>query len=903
MPRWLIQIRLRLNSLLGRKQLDRDLQDELAFHLSMREEKIRAAGIDADEAHHAAHRQFGNVTHIKERSREMWTFAFLEGISRDLRVGLRMLLKNPAFTIVAIFTLALGIGANTAIFSVINSVLLRPLPFEDPDRLVRVFSARDTPANLPVSGEDYFDWEAQNRTFQSTSLFSSMQKFNASGDGKPETVSVVGTQANFFSVLGIAPLRGRAFASGEDNVGTNHVALLSYAFWRGHFGAAPDVLGKNIKLNFQVFTVIGVMPATFNYPEATDVWIPLEMSVDRLGRRGNYSYQVLARLKPGVTFAQAQADMSSVASHLADLYPLMNTGLSVRLMSLKQRVTGSSRPQLLILLGAVGLVLLVACTNVANLLLSRATGRQRELALRATLGATRWRLLRQLLTESLVLSLGGAALGLAGAWFLVKLVNTSPSLPIPRQNPVQLDGTVLLYTAAIAIVVGVLFGLAPALQGSRLDVSDELKSSAVSVAGTSGWRLLLRNALVVAQIATSLALLAGAGLLLRSFAEMRNANIGVRTENILTSAVVLPETKYAKFSERREFCERLLDRVQHIPGVTGAAIAQQIPLEGSHGGAAKLPGDTDLRHNGTSINLNYVTPGYFQTLGISFLSGSDFSLEQVNRSAEVGSKVFDYWESGGKPLESPQPQWSTYAIINRSMAEALWPGQDAVGRVFISSLIQPVTVIGVVADEKYDSIRDTPAPEMYFPFTEALNNKWYPPNLIVRSSQSPEAILSGVRTSLHDLDSELSLFRVRTMQQVIADDMQDTTLQTLLLGSFAALGLILSAVGIYGVMAFLVKQRTHEIGIRVALGAQRSQILGLVIAHGLKLTVIGVALGLFLALTLTRLLSTELFGVSARDPFTFLAVSLFLAAVALAACYLPARRATSVDPLVALHYE
>lgn len=894
-----------------RETREAELDEELRTHMDMATQARVERGVNRKEAERSARLEFGNVELVKEAARDQWGRRSVEELAQDLRFGLRSFLRNPGFAAVAVLTLALGIGANTAIFSAVNSVLLQPLPFRDPDRLVRVFSDRGTPAHLPVSAEDYFDWESQNHSFEGLSLYSSPQNFNASGTGEPETVSVVSAQANFFSVIGVAPRFGREFGEGEDRPGNGHVAILSFPFWQRHFGGQLDAIGETVSLNFEKYTVVGILPTTFNYPESVDIWIPAPMAVDQLGRRGNYSYRVLARLKPEVTIAQAQADMSAVTKHLAEEYPITNSNLGARIVSLKKLLTGDSRPQLLVLLGAVALVLLVACANVANLWLARATVRQREIALRATLGATRWRLIRQLLTESVTLSCVGAALGLAGAWWLVKMAQSAKSLPVPRESPIRIDGTVLLFTVGISIFVGMVFGLAPALKSSRLNLNEELKASAGAVTGGPGRRFAVRNVLVVAEIATSLALLAGAGLLLRSFAEMRRADLGVRTQNILTSAVVLPETKYKTIAERSEFYERLLERVEHIPGVEAAALSQQIPLEGSHVGTAKVEGDTDPRKDGLPVNWNYVTPGYFRVFGIRLLAGRNFTPQEMDRAADVGTKVYEYWESGGKVLTATQPQWSTSAIINRAMAQALWPGQDAVGKVFLNAVVQPVTVVGVVGDEKYDGIREPAAPEVYFPVTEELTNKWYPPNIVVETGSLPESVISGIRTAVRELDSELSLFRVRTMQQVISDNMQDTTLQTILLGSFAVLGLVLSAVGIYGVMAYLVTQRTHEIGLRVALGAQQADILQLVIGRGSRLAVLGVSFGVVLALALTRLLSVkfseeiskELFGVTASDPLTFLCVSLLLTLVALAACYLPARRAMRVDPLRALRYE
>jgi putative ABC transport system permease protein len=567
----------------------------------------------------------------------------------------------------------------------------------------------------------------------------------------------------------------------------------------------------------------------------------------------------------------------------------------------KELLTSDSRPQLLVLLGAVALVLLVACANVANLLLARATGRRREIALRSALGASRRRLMRQLLTESVMLSVTGAALGLVGAWWLVEFVESAKSLPLPRQNPIQLDGTVLLFTVGVSLMVGVLFGLAPALAASHVNLNEELKSSVGSVLGATGWHASLQSALVVGEIALSLALLAGAGLLLRSFAEMRNAKIGVKSQNVVTMAVVLPNTKYATLPERRAFYDGLFERVRHAPGVAAASISQQIPLEGSHTWGAKLESDLDPRRAWLQVEVNFVTPSYFGVFGIPFFSGRDFTPEEVDRAAESGAKNTEYWKSG-QVSTAPQPQFATFAVINRTMAQTLWPNQDAVGKVFISGN-EPVSVVGVVGDVKYGAIREPAQAQAYLPITQELDNFWYPPEIAVRTSGPPEGVIGSIRVALRSVDSELSLFHVRTMPQVIAENMQDTSLETGLLGSFAALGVILAAVGIYGVMAYLVIERRREIGIRMALGAQRIDVLEMVIGRGAKLAAAGVAIGVAAALALTRLLAGELFGVSANDPATFAGVAILLTVVALVACYVPARRAAKVDPMVALRYE
>ncbi|HEY6332044.1 MAG TPA: ABC transporter permease [Blastocatellia bacterium] len=894
-------LRAAWRNLLRKDKTERDLSQEIESYIDLASNTYVELGMDHPTATRKAAVEFGGSEQVKERVREIRFGHSLEVLGQDLRYATRILRKTPGFTAVVVLTLALGIGANTAIFSVVNSTLLQPLPFRDPNRLVRVFSTNATGGNYPVSGEDYFDWQSENRSFEATTLFTASQNFDASGAGQSETVSVISAQANFFSVLGVRPHIGREFVPGEDTPANNHVAVLSYGLWQRHFGGSREVVGKKIDLNFQTYDVVGVMPRTFNYPESTDVWVPLEMTVDHLGRRGGFSYRLLARLKPGVSVAQAQADMTSVTQNLAVQYPISNSNVGARVVVFKELLTGDVRPQLLVLLGAVALVMLVACANVANLLLARAAGRQREVVLRSALGATRWRLLRQLMTESVVLSLTGAMLGLIGAWWFVWLVQSVPTLPIPRENPIQLDGTVLLFTLVISIVVGILFGLVPALEASRLDLNEVLKAASGAIAGVSGRRRTFQNVLVVAEVATSLALLAGAGLLLQTFARLRNADIGVRSHGILTAAVVLPKTKYSALPQRREFCDRLLERLEHAPGVTAAAISQQLPLEGSHSFDAKLEGDLDPQHSGVGVDLNYVSPDYFRVFGIPFLSGRVFTPQEIDRSLETSTKLSAY-EDSGQVSPVPLQQFSSSAVINQTMAQAMWPNQDVVGKIFIAG-VQLITVVGVIRDIKYGGIRDQVHPQAYFPLTQELNNQWYPFELSVSTDAPPEKLTGGLRAALDGVDSDLSLFRVRTMDQIAADDTQDTSLQTVLLGAFAALGLVLSAIGIYAVMAYSVTQRRHEMGVRVAIGAQRRDILLHVLSRGLRLALLGAFAGVIAALALTRLLSKELFGITASDPLTLASAAGLLVVVALGACYIPARRALSVDPLVALRYE
>jgi predicted permease len=825
----------------------------------------------------------------------------MTGFLQDLRYGIRMLAKSPGFTAVAILTLALGIGANTAIFSVVNSALLRPLPFHEPDRLVELWETESAPGNFPLTGPDYLAWQSQSRTFEGTSLYSWDRTFNASGAGQPEAASVVSAQANFFTVLGVQPRIGRAFDSGEDVAGKNHVAILSNSFWKRHFGGRSDAIGKTVELNDEPYVVIGVMPEWFNFPRTSEIWIPEDMTPKELGPRGSHSYRAIGRLKPNVTLVQARADLSIIAEQLGKQFPGSNEDAKPVIVPLKEQLVGDAQQSLLILFGAVALVLLVACANVANLMLARASNRQREIAVRAAMGAGRWRLARQLLTESVLLSLAGAALGLLGAVWAVSYLQSAETLPLPRANPIQIDLTVLLFTIGVSIFVGALFGLAPAMQSFRLNLSEELKSSAQAVVSPSGTRRLLRDALVIGEIAASLALLIGAGLLIRSFSRLRNSEIGVQTENVLTMGIVLPATKYTSLPERRQFFDQLIDRIEHEPGVRAAAISTEIPLEGGNNGYVNLDGQDNKATQNQLVEWNNITPDYFTAYGVSILQGHTFTPEEMERTAVVNLKVDELLKTD-PTLKTLPPDLGFVSVISRKMAQMYWPNQNPLGKVFKSSGL-PVTVVGVATDVKEWDIRHDTVPQAYFPLTAVLDNEGFGVHLTVKTSTAPRAALAAIRSDIHILDAGLAVFRPRSMDEVVADAMQDTSAQTMLLVIFASLALLLAAVGIYGVMAYVVTQRTHEIGVRMALGAQRYDVLRLVLGEGSRLTAIGLGLGLAAAFALTRLMSALLFGVSASDPFTFAAVAVLLAFVAMLACYIPARRASRVDPMVALRYE
>ncbi len=889
----------RLTWIFRRDKAEAELDDEVRAHLAIETRRRMEAGESSEFARAAARKDFGNELLVKETTRGMWTWQWLEEFWRDLAYGFRVLRKNPGFAAIAILTLALGIGCNTAMFSIINSVLLRPLPFHESERLIYMREAQPSAGypSMALNGQNYLDWKAQNHTLADAAIYGGAQNYNASGAGSPETVRGVQTEANFTSVLGAQPLRGRTFAPGEDMPGHNRVVLLSYSFWQQHYGEREDAIGATLNLDTRPYTVVGVMPAWFNLPARTQLWIPIDMSEQRKEPRDNHSYRAIGRLKTGVTFAQARADLETISARLAEQYPQTNRGVAPSLEPLKEHFTSDSRQQLLVLMAAVALVLLVACANVANLLLARATGRQREMALRAALGARRVRLIRQLLTESVLLSVLGATFGLFLAWGCIAVVQNSIDLPIPRVTPIQLDWTVLAFAGFVSVGVGLLFGMAPAFQVSVTRLALELKTAAQSVASAGEWRNRLRDGLVVGEIALSLTLLMGAGLLLRSFVHMRSTDIGVARENVVTLALVLPSENYKTTLARQNFYEHLLDMVRFEPGVQNAAISLLFPLDANRGKSIKLPGQNDPNQV-RAILWNVATNDYFRTLGIPLISGRTFTAQDQESTAQAMDRLDAILER-----DPNSKQTENYPIVvNVTMAKTFFPGQDAVGKSIIMGN-QSGQIVGVVGDVKQESIREPAQPQAYGPLTAEINNHWFPAAISIRATAPPASVIAAARHDLAQLDRSLSFFNIRTMDELIAENMQDTTLQTTLLGTFAGMALLLAALGLYGVMAYAVAQRTREIGIRMALGAYPGSVLGMVMGRGARLTLAGVLLGTPSAFGLARLMSSLLFGVGASDPLTFAGVAVLLILVALAACYVPARRAMHVDPMIALRYE
>jgi len=817
---------------------------------------------------------------------------------QDLRYAVRNLGRSPGFTVVAALTLTIGIGANSAIFSIIDTILLRPLPFHDPERLVRLYETEAAPGNYPFAGLDFVDWKKQNRTFDDMALFGWSGDMNLSGEGRPDHVLAVPTEANFFDLMGSKPLLGRTWLPGEDEPGKDQVAILSYGLWREHFGGDRGVIGRSIELNSKKYTIVGVMPAQFRYPFQTQMWYPLDMDSKSLGTRGSHWANAIGRLKRGISLGAARADLKVIAGRLTKAYPDSNDSVGSSVVPLHDDLVGERRTSLLIVLAAVGLVLLIACANVANLLLSRAASRQKEMAVRSALGAARGRLLRQLLTESLLLSCFGGALGLGAAAFLIRLAGEIKNAALPQFNAIELNGQVLAFTFALAVITGVLFGLIPALRASRPDVHDELKGGAGSAITASRRRRFTSDVLVAGEMALSLLLLVSAGLLLKDFARLRGMDIGVRSEGVLTAAVHLPETQYKKSAKQRQFAESLVERAARIGGVDAAAATSVLPLEGGSNYYVRLPGQTSQESN-LLVELHSVTPAYFRAMGIRLLEGRGFAQTDIERAAQLDGR-FEALPEGGKLSHDEMNAMIYPVVINQSMARAFWPNQSALGKLFSQgSETGPwKQVIGIVQDVREWGLTHKPVPEAYDAFTG--RGGFF---LVLHTPRQPLSLTADARRVLAQLDANLPLFDVRTMDQVIAENAQGQQFTSLLVGTFAFLAVLLAAVGIYGVLSYAVTERTREIGIRMSLGASRSRVLGQVILEGMRLAIIGFAVGMAGAVAAGRVLASLLHEVKPDDPAILVATAAFLAVVALAACYLPARRAAGLDPMRALRYE
>jgi putative ABC transport system permease protein len=807
---------------------------------------------------------------------------------QDLHYGLRMLLRNPAFALVAVMTLALGIGANTAIFSVVNAVILRPLPYESPEQLVRVGGAnlRTGRAMGSFSPQDFYDWRERNTVFEQVAAYDGWSP-GLTGTGEPERIEAARVSASFFSILRVRPELGRAFLPGEDQPGNNMVAVLGHSLWQRRFGADPGIINQQITLNGASYTVVGVMPASFETPRFTrsilaepELWAPFAPNLNDWTRGGRAVDAAVARLKPGVTLEQAEAELKAIARQLEEQYPKTNAGQSVSVASLHESLVGNSRTALLVLLVAVGFVLLIACANVANLLLARAAARQKEIAIRTALGAGRLRIIRQLLTESVLLAGLGGALGLLSALWTTDLLIAGATDALPRLNDTAVDAHVLGFTLLVSLLTGIAFGIAPALQASRPDLNEMLKEGGRTSA-LGGARARVRSLLIVAEVAVSLVLLIGAGLLIRSFLRLQEVSPGFNPEHVLALEMFLPGTKYPEDYQHVAFYEEVLKRTRALPGVEAAGVVSVLPVSDNYdrigfsveGEPPPPPGE------GPDADRYMISSGYFQALAIPLQSGRQFTEQDGGADAQ--------------PV----------VIINETLARRYWQTSAlALGkRVRVGDEGRPWrTVVGIVGDVKQYGL-DTPSTmQVYLPHQQSPTQQM---TLVVRAGGDPASQTAAVRKEIWAVDKDQPVYNIRTMEQVLAKSIAGRRFNMLLLGIFAGVALLLAAVGIYGVISYSVTQRTHEIGVRMALGARQRDIFKMILGQGMILTLVGTGCGLLAAFVLTRFLSSLLFGVSATDPLTYIAVSLPLIAVALLACYIPARKATRVDPMVALRYE
>ena len=811
----------------------------------------------------------------------------METLFQDLRYGIRALLKSRGFAVVAVIALALGIGATTAIFSVVDAVLLRPLPYKNPERLTLIWHNYPQ-INLPQASicvPCYAEYRDLTSCFEQVATVTGWA-VNLTGVGEPERLQGNRVSFNYFSTLGAEPAQGRTFLEEEDRPGNNLVVVLSHGFWVRRLGADPNILGTTLTLGGQSYTIIGIMPADFTGPQPVDLWSPIAFTQEEMApaNHGNEYLTVIARLKPGFTLGQAQAEMDTLAEQLRPQFYNANWGIT--LVSVREQLVGDIRLPLLILLGTVGCVLLIACANVANLLLARATSRQKEMAIRAALGASRLRVVRQLLTESVLLAMLGGIFGLALAYLSIRLIvvgvpqNISNSIVGWKQ--IGLNPEVLGFTLLVSVLTGIIFGLVPAFHASKIDLQDSLKEGG-RTGSEGGRRNFVRSVLVVFEVSVALMLLIAAGLLIRSFGRLQDVNPGFNPQNVLSMQLSLPRSKYAENNQLSAFYEQALERIKVLPGVQSAAFGTNLPMSGSNSSASFSVEGLQVAQGESSPHgdPHMVTADYFKTMEVPLLSGRYFDDRDTKDSMPV-------------------------TVVDETLANRYWPDQDPIGKriaAFFDSRNNQLnwrTIVGVVKNVKRYGLDGKIKEQYYFPQSQSPRRDMF---LLVRSASDPTALASSIRDGIHSVDKDQPIFRVMTMEQVVSNSVAQRRFSMLLLVIFSAVALLLAAVGIYGVMSYSVTQRSHEIGIRMALGARQGDVLKMVVRQGMKITLIGVGIGLVGAFLATQVMSSLLFGVGARDPLTFVAIPVILAGVALGACFVPARRATKVDPMIALRYE
>jgi predicted permease len=878
---------LRLRSLFGRAAVERDLDRELSFHFDQQVQEYIANGMPPEDARFAAMRSLGGIAQIQEECRDMRRTNLIESTWNDLRYAFRILCRTPGFTIVIVLTMGLSIGANTAIFSVIQGVLLRPLPFADPGRIVRLYFNNDTYAKFPLNPNDFHDFRERNRTFDSVAAITRAD-VQLSGAGDPVMLHAFSVTADYFRVLGFTPIQGRDFTADDELPSRGRLAILSNRLWRSRFSSDPQIIGRSIVLNAQSFTVVAVMPPGVQHPgndyhavadgDTVDLWYPFTFEGDS-NRRGSHFMDGIGRLKPGISPEQANADLSAILSQLATEHP-GDKGWRVFLTPLYSEMVGRTKHMLLVLLGAVGLLLLIACVNAANLLLARANARRREIAVRAALGAARSRIVRQLLTESLLISFAGAAIGSLLAVGGVRVLVASLPAGFPRAAEIRLDLPVFVFTLLVALLTGLLFGLVPALVSSRTDLQASLREGGRSATGSSR-QLRLRNLLVVGETGLACVLLIAAGLMFHSFINLLRTDPGFRPQQVLTASISLPREKYRKEPQNSRFYTELITNLQALPGVQSAGAGSDLPWTGydENAGGFMVEGRPKEYNDETTARYHVATPDYFHSLGIPLLHGRFFTEHDTTDTEPV-------------------------IIVNEVMAKRYWPGEDAVGKR-ISFDDEPkekdwMHIVGVVGD-----IRDQPNSEMARPaFWWAHSQQPFPDmSVVVRSGLEPAVLVDQLRQTLHGLDPGLAVADVRFMNQVTDSAVSSHRFALFLVGLFALLALVLATIGMYGVMSYSVNQRMHEFGIRMALGAGPWDLIRLIVGQGLRLSFVGAAIGLLCAAGFARFLGSLLYGVSGTDPATFAVVALLALSTTTLACYLPARRATGADPMRSLGSE
>jgi putative ABC transport system permease protein len=876
----LSKLKTALWTLLRRSQAERELDEELRHHIEQQTEQNVRLGMSPEEARHAARKAFGGVEQAKERSRDARGVRWLEELWQDLRFGARILLKQPGFTLITVITLALGIGANTAVFSVVNAVLLRPLPYPHPERLVKVMGVRTkTGAGYDFSYLNFADYRSRNNVFEALTAFSDADATLLEGE-VPERISGLIVSADFFQALGVNMRLGRAFTTGDEQPGAESI-IVSHSLWQRRLERNPNVVGRRIMLNGKPKTIIAVTPANFNFTFARGEWDffrPFDPKGNMETQRGAGYLQVLGKLRPGVAIEQADAEMRTIASGLEEQYRDSNGGKSIRLIPAHEYLVGDLNYALLVLLGAVGFVLLIACANVANLQLARAVGRGRETAIRAALGASRGRIVKQLLTESLVLSIVGGLIGLLFAAACTDLIMKFVPTDIPRIEEVGIDETVLAFSLGLAVLTSALSGLAPALQGSLLDLNEALKDVGRSATVGQG-RSRLRSLLIVSEIALALALMIGAGLLIKSFQRLRHTSPGFAPQSVLTASVSLSSVRYSNDAQQVEFYRRAIERISNIPGVE--AVGAIYPLPYGDGGLSSTFTIVDQPDPGPGArpraNGRMITSGYIRTMGIPLIKGRLLT----DRDGADAPKVL---------------------LVNETLVRRYFPRQDPIGKRLKLGLNQiDGEIVGVVGDVRDRALNKEAPPEFYLPY------RYMTPSSMSFAARvktgDPLNLAASLRAAVQEIDKDLPVYQVRTMESRVSDSLTRQRFSMTLLAALAGLALALSVAGIFSVISSLVAQRTHEIGIRTALGAQRRDVLRLILRQGMKLTIIGLGVGLVLSFALTRLMEEFLYQVKPTDPMTFVIIPLILAGVALAACWIPAWRATKVDPLVVLRNE